>query len=108
MQKDVQPGEKLEDCNFSLTDHQIQQFENFKRKYVAALCRTIDSRFDESLPVLGAFAVFGPSKLPAKDHRSFKSYGEKNIERIANHFSATRKRRTMKCLETKSRRSGAS
>ncbi|KAK3086354.1 hypothetical protein FSP39_017317 [Pinctada imbricata] len=46
----------------------------------------IDQRFEESLPLLTAFAIFDPLLVPDKSDSQFKTYGKTQVQIIAEHF----------------------
>ncbi|CAG2195864.1 unnamed protein product [Mytilus edulis] len=57
-------------------------------KYVDALCKNIDARFQQS-PLLAAFAVFDIRCLPERGTDEFSQYGCKDIHILADHFFRT-------------------
>ena len=74
------------DMNASL--HHLQVLENLLSNYVNALKANIDSRFKESLPVVSAWSVSDPLKVPSKEHPSFKTYGKNQVHALVQHFTS--------------------
>ena len=56
--------------------YQLQVLENLLSNDVDALRANIDNRFQESLPVVSAWSIFDPLKVPNKEDTSFKTYGK--------------------------------
>ena len=56
------------------------------QKYVTALKENIDSRFENSLPVLIAFEIFDPTAIPARSDSAFKEYSGNDIKTLADNF----------------------
>lgn len=54
-----------------------------------ALKTNIDRRFEESLPVVSAWSIFDPLKVPNKDHPGFKLYYKTQVQTIAEHFTSS-------------------
>lgn len=75
--------------NMNASEHQYQGLENLLCNYVRALKTNIDRRFEESLPVVSAWSIFDPLKVPKKDHPGFKLYGKTQVQTIAKHFTSS-------------------
>ena len=71
------------------SEHHYQVLENLLCNYVDALKANIDERFQESLPVVSAWSIFDPLKVPNKDHPGFKLYGKTQVQTIAEHFTSS-------------------
>ena len=86
---DLQEDGRLGLLDMNASEHQYQGLENLLCSYVDALRANIDKRFQESLPVVSAWSIFDPLKVPNKDHPGFKLYGKSQVQTIAEHFTSS-------------------
>ena len=70
----------------SFTQSKEQELKNLTAKYIMALTENIKIRFNNSLPVVSAFAIFDPLATPMANEDGFDEYGKDEIETMANHF----------------------
>ena len=59
---------------------------NFQHLLASTLKENINSRFEDSLPVLTAFRIFDPTAVPGRSDPAFKDYGVDDIEILADYF----------------------
>ena len=59
---------------------------NFLRKYVQSVKDNIKERFLDAVPLLSAFAIFDPGKIPERGQPGFLEYGSKQVEQLAKHY----------------------
>ncbi|PFX19077.1 hypothetical protein AWC38_SpisGene16526 [Stylophora pistillata] len=71
LKADLQEDGRLWLLNMNASEYQCQGLEDLLCNYVEALKTTIDRRFEESLPVVSAWSIFDPLKVPNKDHPGF-------------------------------------
>ena len=69
-----------------LTPSTEQELKNLTAKYIKALTENIERRFNNSLPVVSAFAIFDPLATPVPNKDGFDEYGKDEIETMANHL----------------------
>ena len=77
------------DMNASL--HHLKLLGNLVSNYANALKANIDNRFHKSLPVVFAWSIFDPLKVPNKEHLSFKMhmYGKNQVHPLVKHFMSS-------------------
>lgn len=85
LRQDLQEGGKLSTLELQLS-RDSEAVDKLLSRYVSALQDNIDARFEDSLPVLPAFAIFDIRSLPQKDSVHFKHYGEGDIQKLSAHF----------------------
>ena len=54
--------------------------------HIKALRQNIQDRFDGKLPVINAFEIFNPVKVPERKEAGFKEYGLADIKVLAEYF----------------------
>ena len=87
LQKDLRDGGRLSTCELpALTGFHEQSLTSLTQKYITALKENINSRFEDSLPVLTAFRIFDPTAVPGRSDPAFKDYGADDIEILAGYF----------------------
>ena len=87
LKKDLSEGGRLSKCDLPiLAEFHEQSLTSLTQKYVTALKENIDSRFENSLPVLTAFEIFDPTAVPARSDPAFKEYGGNDIQTLADYF----------------------
>lgn len=89
LKEDLQADGRLGLLDMNASEHQYRGLENLLCNYVDALKANIDKRFQESLPVVSAWSIFDPLKVPNKDHPGFKLYGKRQVQTIAEHFTSS-------------------
>lgn len=89
LKQDLQENGRLGLLDMSATQYHYQVFENLLCNYVDALKTNIENRFHKSLPVVSAWSIFAPLKVPNKDHPGFKLYGKTQVQTIADHFTSS-------------------
>jgi len=87
LKQDLQENGRLGLLDMNATQYHYQVLENLLCNYVDALKTNIENRFHESLPVVSAWSIFDPLKVPNKDHPGFKLYGKPQVQTIADHFT---------------------
>ena len=65
---------------------QAEELKIFVQKYITAFCENIDERFSTALPVLSAFGIFDPLRIPKASEAGFPEYGSNDISCLANYF----------------------
>lgn len=89
LKKDLGEEGRLSQCDLpKLTDFHKQRLANLTKKYVTALKENINSRFEDSLPVLTAFKIFDPITVPERSDPDFKEYGVRDIGTMTDYFYA--------------------
>jgi hypothetical protein len=87
LKADLDPEEgRLKHTGLKISDSEVDRKQRLCSQYVLALCKNIDERFQDSLPVLGAFSLFDPEAVPAPDTPQFKLYGDENVKILADHY----------------------
>ena len=87
LQKDLGDGGRLSTCELpALTGFHEQSLTSLTQKYITALKEHINSRFEDSLPVLTAFRIFDPTAVPGRSDPAFKDCGADDIEILAGYF----------------------
>ena len=87
LQKDLGDGGRLSTCELpALTGFHEQSLTSLTQKNITALKENINSRFEDSLPVLTAFRIFDPTAVPGRSDPAFKDYGADDIEILAGYF----------------------
>ena len=76
----------LQNEDGSLTQEAKEELNIFVQTYISALCENIDARFNKSLPLLSAFGIFDPLKIPKPSEAGFPDYGSEEIACLADHF----------------------
>ena len=89
LKEDLQEDGRLGLLDMNASEHQYRGLENLLCNYVDALKANTDKRFQESLPVVSAWSIFDPLKVPNKDHPGFKLYGKRQVQTIAKHFTSS-------------------
>ena len=59
------------------------------RKYVQSVKDNIKERFSDAVPLLSAFAIFDPAKIPDRGQPGFLEYGSKQVDELAKHYFCT-------------------
>ncbi len=62
------------------------QLKNLTTKYINTLKENIEDRFDGNLPVITAFEIFNPTRVPERKETGFKEYGIAEIKVLADYF----------------------
>lgn len=86
LKQDLGQGGRLSNCDLHLTVFQEQSLATLTQNYVTALKENIESRFENSLPVLTSFKIFDPTTVPPRSDPSFKEHGVDDIKTMADHF----------------------
>ena len=73
-------------AEINLTKKDSDELTSLFKKYVDALIKNIDRRFEDCGEVLSSFAIFDPTLLPKTDETGFKEYGEDSIKVLGEHF----------------------
>ena len=63
-----------------------KQLSDLLSKYITCLVSNINDRFQESLPVVGAFQVFDPLLVPDVGGVGFSDHGEIDVKTMADSF----------------------
>ncbi|CAG2200191.1 unnamed protein product [Mytilus edulis] len=88
LRADLSPNGRLGTLDVTVSEFTMSQLAVTMSKYVDALCKNIDARFQQS-PLLAAFAVFDIRCLPERGTDEFSQYGSKDIHIHADHFFGT-------------------
>ncbi|XP_076083706.1 zinc finger protein 862-like [Mytilus galloprovincialis] len=88
LRADLSPNGRLGTLDVTVSEFTMSQLAVTMSKYVDALCKNIDARFQQS-PHLAAFAVFDIRCLPERGTDEFSQYGSKDIHILADHFFGT-------------------
>ena len=83
--EDLKEGGKMAMLQYEPTEHQIKTMRNKLTKYVGALTRNIDDRFENTLPILASLDIFDPTLLPSESDE-FKTYGNDSIKKLGEHY----------------------
>ena len=88
MQKAIQPGGDYASLELDLSeDGQVGAFlDNLVVSYTTALEVNLDRRFQEAAPVLEAFSIFDPTRLPKPGDPAFKAYGVDSVGVLCKQF----------------------
>ena len=71
--------------DLTLSEASELYLRNFLRKYVQSEKDNIKERFLDAVPLLSAFAIFDPGKIPEREQPGFLEYGGKQVEQLAKH-----------------------
>ena len=56
------------------------------QKYIQSVKDNIKDRFSDAVPLLSAYAIFNPARIPDQGQPGFLEYGSKEVEELANHY----------------------
>ena len=77
---------RLHLADLTLSEASELYLRNFLRKYVQSVKDNIKERFLDAVPLLSAFAIFDPGKIPERGQPGFLEYGSKQVEKLAKHY----------------------
>ena len=80
LKNDLKKDGRLSRCDLGIfSQFHENQLKNLTTKY-------IQDRFDGNLPVITAFEIFNPIRVPEKQEAGFKEYGTAEIKVLADYF----------------------
>ena len=87
LKNDLKKDGRLSRCDLGVFNQfHENQLKNLTTKYIKALKENIQDRFDGNLPVITAFEIFNPIRVPERQEAGFKEYGIAEIKVIADYF----------------------
>ena len=86
LKEDVSPEGRFSHADIEVTESLEKLLKNFTTKYVDALKINIGKRFDNIVPILNAFCIFDPFRMPVHGSPGFRDYGNKEIGLLSCHF----------------------
>ena len=77
---------RLHLADLMLSEASELYIRNFLKKYVQSVKDNIKERFLDAVPLLSAFAICDPGKIPKRRQPGFLEYGSKQVELLAKHY----------------------
>ena len=86
LKNDLEKDGRLSRCDLGVFSQLHEnQLKNLTKKYIKALKENIQDRFDGNLPVITAFEIFNPIRVPERQEAGFKEYGIAEIKVMADY-----------------------
>ena len=82
----LKQGGKLHLAWLTLSETNELYLKRFLPKYIQSVKANIKDRFSNAVPLLSAFAIFDPARIPARGQPGFLEYGSKQVEVLAKHY----------------------
>ena len=86
LKSDLADNGRLAVCEIKATTSGLDAVATMLKKYVEALKKNIDDRFQDSLPILSSFRIFNPEDILEDE---LASHGNEEIRILSNHFFPT-------------------
>ena len=87
LKNDLKKDGRLSRCDLGVfSQFHENQLKNLTTKYIKALKENIQDQFDGNLPVITAFEIFNPIRVPERQEAGFKEYGIAEIKVMADYF----------------------
>ena len=82
----LKQGGRLHLAELTLSETSELYLRNFLRKYSESVKANIKDRFSDAVPLLSAFAIFDPVRIPDRGQPGFLEYGSTQVEQLARHY----------------------
>ena len=87
LKNDPKDDGRLNRCNLGIfSEFHKNQLKDLTTTYIKALKENIQDRFDGNLPVVTAFEIFNPIRVPERKEPGFKEYVITKIKVLTDYF----------------------